>query len=79
MQSPIARDLQALDDYTLDLRDSGVKDVAIALRSGSATARKAEAAGFKVMANRIPDGICPSCSTRVPGFWEPEACKLAVR
>ena len=34
------------------LRDSGVKDVAIALRAGSATAKKAEAAGFAVMSNQ---------------------------
>src|SRR3569623_222075 len=33
----------------LNMKDSGVKDVAIALRKGSATAKKAEAAGFKVM------------------------------
>src|ERR1700752_4130264 len=32
----------------LNLKDSGVKDVAIALRKGSASAKKAEAAGFKV-------------------------------
>ncbi len=32
-----------------NLKDSGVKDVAVALRAGSATAKKAEAAGFKVM------------------------------
>lgn len=37
--------------HAQNLRDSGVADVAIALRSGSATAKKAEAAGFKVMAN----------------------------
>src|SRR3569623_1123952 len=35
--------------HALNLKDSGVKDVAIALRKGSATAKKAEAAGFKVM------------------------------
>ena len=35
--------------HALNLRDSGVKDVAIALRKGSAAAKKAEAAGFKVM------------------------------
>src|SRR5258708_21388677 len=35
--------------HALNLKDSGVKDVAIALRKGSASARKAEAAGFKVM------------------------------
>ena len=35
--------------HALNLRDSGVKEVAIALRPGSATIKKAEAAGFKVM------------------------------
>ncbi len=38
--------------HAQNLRDSGVAEVAIALRSGSATAAKAEAAGFKVMANK---------------------------
>ena len=37
--------------HAQNLRDSGVADVAIALRAGSATAKKAEAAGFKVLAN----------------------------
>ncbi len=37
--------------HAQNLRDSGVKDVAIALRPGSATAKKAEAADFKVMTN----------------------------
>ena len=32
-----------------NLRDSGVKDVRVALRAGSATAKKAEGAGFTVM------------------------------
>ena len=32
-----------------NMRDSGVKDVAVALRPGSGSAKKAEAAGFKVM------------------------------
>jgi ketol-acid reductoisomerase len=32
--------------HAQNLRDSGVKDVAIALRAGSATAKKAEGAGF---------------------------------
>ena len=35
--------------HALNLRDSGVKDVAIALKAGSATRKKAEEAGFKVM------------------------------
>ncbi len=38
--------------HAQNLRDSGVKDVAIALRAGSATAKKAEAAGFKVLSNK---------------------------
>ena len=38
--------------HAQNLRDSGVKDVAIALRAGSATAKKAEAAGFQVMTNK---------------------------
>jgi ketol-acid reductoisomerase len=35
--------------HALNLRDSGVKDVVIALREGSATAKKAEHEGFRVM------------------------------
>src|ERR1700754_1504065 len=35
--------------HALNLKDSGVKEVAIALRKGSAAAKKAETAGFKVM------------------------------
>ncbi len=35
--------------HALNLRDSGVKDVAVALRKGSGSAKKAEAEGFKVM------------------------------
>src|ERR1700759_3399457 len=38
--------------HAQNLRDSGVKEVAIALREGSATAKKAEGAGFKVMSNK---------------------------
>ena len=38
--------------HAQNMRDSGVKDVAIALRPGSATAKKAEAAGFKVLSNK---------------------------
>jgi len=35
--------------HALNLKDSGVKDVRVALRAGSATAKKAENAGLKVM------------------------------
>ena len=38
--------------HAQNLRDSGVGEVAIALRPGSATAKKAEGAGFKVMATK---------------------------
>ena len=37
--------------HAQNLRDSGVKNVAIALREGSATAKKARDAGFEVMTN----------------------------
>ena len=35
--------------HAMNLKDSGVKEIAVALRSGSASAKKAEAAGFTVM------------------------------
>ncbi len=38
--------------HAQNLRDSGVKEVAIALREGSATAKKAQDAGFTVMSNK---------------------------
>src|SRR3982750_2074631 len=37
--------------HAQNLRDSGLKEIAIPLRAGSATAKKAEGAGFKVMTN----------------------------
>ena len=37
--------------HAQNLRDSGVSEVAIALRAGSASARKVEEAGFKVLSN----------------------------
>ena len=47
--------------HALNLRDSGVKTVIVALRPGSASAKKAEAAGLKVMsvaeASKIADLI----------------------
>ena len=39
--------------HALNMRDSGVKDVVIAARPGAA-AKKAEAAGFKVMSTPTP-------------------------
>jgi ketol-acid reductoisomerase len=37
--------------HAQNLRDAGVKEVGVALRGGSATAKKAEGAGFKVLTN----------------------------
>jgi pyruvate formate lyase activating enzyme len=37
-----------------------------------------ERRGFRVLANRIPDGVCPSCRASVPGFWEPAAAALSA-
>jgi ketol-acid reductoisomerase len=37
--------------HVANLRDSGVKEVAVALKAGSATAAKASGAGFKVLSN----------------------------
>jgi hypothetical protein len=45
--------------HALNLKDSGVKEVAIALRPGSASAKKAEAAGFKVL-NVVDGGVRPA-------------------
>ena len=42
--------------HAQNLRDSGVKEVAIALRPGSASAKKAEGAGFKVLSNKEAAG-----------------------
>ena len=38
--------------HALNLRDSGVKDVVVALRPGSPSAKKAEGEGLKVMSRR---------------------------
>ena len=28
-----------------------------------------ERRGFRVLKNRIPDGVCPACARSIPGFW----------
>jgi len=48
-------------------------------RCPSCRAVLVERRGFRVLANRIPDGVCPSCRAAVPGFWEPDARALAAR
>ena len=57
------------------LRDSGVKEVAIALREGSPTANKATSAGFKVMSNKDAAGWADILMILAPdehqaGIWE---------
>ena len=42
--------------HVLNLRDSGVKDVAVGLRPGSGSAKKAEGEGLKVMS--VADAGC---------------------
>jgi pyruvate formate lyase activating enzyme len=29
-----------------------------------------ERRGFRVLKNRIPDGVCPACARAIPGFWQ---------
>ena len=61
--------------HAQNLRDSGVKDVAIALRPGSASAKKAEGAGFKVLANKEAAGWADILMILAPdehqaGIWD---------
>ena len=44
--------------HAQNLRDSGVKDICIALKAGSATRKKAEAAGFTVMTPTEAAKVC---------------------
>ena len=53
--------------HAQNLRDSGVKQVAIALREGSPTAKKALDAGFQVMSNQAAAGSIPD--TVRFAFW----------
>jgi pyruvate formate lyase activating enzyme len=54
-------------------RGRGVEDT----RCPSCRAVLIERRGFRVLANRIPDGVCPSCRRGVPGFWEPAAASIS--
>ena len=61
--------------HAQNLRDSGVKEVAIALREGSATAKKATSAGFQVMSNKDAAGWADILMILAPdehqaGIWE---------
>jgi ketol-acid reductoisomerase len=61
--------------HAQNLRDSGVKDVAIALRPGSASAKKAEGAGFKVLSNSEAAGWADILMILAPdehqaGIWD---------
>ena len=58
--------------HVLNMRDSGVKDVAVALRAGSLSAKKAEAEGIQVL--NVPEAakwadvvMLPSAAPDDPG------------
>ena len=55
--------------HALNLRDSGAKNVAVALRPGSATAKKAQAEGLSVMTVAEAAACRSSCSRRSP-LWK---------
>jgi ketol-acid reductoisomerase len=52
--------------HAMNLRDSGATDVVIALRPGSASAAKAEAAGFEVMSSADAAKVCDVLMLAVP-------------
>ena len=61
--------------HAMNLKDSGAKDVIIALREGSATAKKAEADGFKVLsvadAAKVADLIMMAAPDELQaGIWK---------
>jgi pyruvate formate lyase activating enzyme len=35
--------------------------------------------GYRILQNRIPDGICPDCTRQVPGFWKAPQQDLRTR
>jgi pyruvate formate lyase activating enzyme len=37
-----------------------------------------ERRGFRVLKNRIPEGICASCSRAIPGFWRPPSTSRSL-
>jgi pyruvate formate lyase activating enzyme len=37
-----------------------------------------ERRGYHVLQHRVPDGRCPDCAHLLPGFWEPQARRLAA-
>ena len=65
--------------HALNLRDSGAKNVAVALREGSPSARKAEAEGLQVMG--IPDAAawCDLMMFTMPDELQAETWKAHVK
>ena len=55
--------------HAMNLRDSGVKDVRIALKPGSATIKKAEGAGFTVMSPADGAKWADIVDTRIHKAW----------
>src|ERR1700687_2414952 len=59
--------------HALNLKDSGVKEVAIALRKGSSSAKKEEAAGVTVLGVGETASICATTRRRAPPGCSPTA------
>ncbi len=64
--------------HALNLRDSGAKNVAVALREGSASARKAEAEGLKVMGIAEAAAWCDLMMFTMPDELQAETYKKYV-
>ncbi len=61
--------------HAMNLKDSGVTDICVALRAGSATAKKAEAAGFEVKTVAQAAGWADVMMMATPDELQPEIYK----
>jgi len=61
--------------HAMNLKDSGVKDICVALRAGSATAKKTEAAGFEVKTVAEAAGWADVMMMATPDELQPEIYK----
>ncbi|VAW03012.1 Ketol-acid reductoisomerase (NADP(+)) [hydrothermal vent metagenome] len=61
--------------HAMNLKDSGVKEICVALRAGSATAKKAEAAGFEVKTVAEAAGWADVMMMATPDELQPEIYK----
>jgi ketol-acid reductoisomerase len=65
--------------HALNLRDSGAKNVVVALREGSASAKKAESEGLKVMGIAEASAWCDLIMFTMPDELQAETYKKYVR